>query len=621
LIVEVRPVIMLTRRFRGVTTGLEHPLLGALADRLAQHEVGEIVLAEGVTEKEIASILGFLSTDPARTGRPLGQEEDEALSSIPNIRIHRDATPRETAVSGDAPSGDPEHDSQLWSAFARAALGIPEDEEDRAYKPSEVATALAARSGNPAFDRRIAAHVLAISTSLGTAGPLESVDLVRRFSDVLRRLDPPTLRVLLAMSGDPRLRREFLRNAATALDVDVVFNLVHSAGHDESSDISRWMLRLLSKLARHAQAEDGPVGHRSDAALREQIRTLLSDWQLDNPNPEDYEEELTRLSSVSGEGPESEAGRYRVDGERTLAAALEIGVDGPAVRLAVDEMIATGRIGELAGYLDRSPDRDLAELLWTRLADRTVLYRLIEEEEPDWEVIDLVLPHAGMEAAEPLLDRLAEADSLAIRRRLFDRLLGLGAGVGEPAVRCLGRPEGTHWYVLRNVLSLLVMLETWPEGFDPWDLTGHENPKVRLEAVKLCLRMPATRDRTILRAIRDENTRIAALGVVEAENGCPAEAEPLLVGIALSREGRLSEFRTHSIRALARIESQGALEALLEITAARRRGVRRTLPDESPELLAALRGLASGWPDHPRARNTLGTARASRNAKIVEAAS
>lgn len=622
LIVEVRPIVMLTRRFSGVTTGLEHPLLGALADRLAQHEVGEIVLAEGVTPKEIASILGFLSTDPTRTGRPLGQEDDEALSSIPNIRIHRDATPRDTAMSGDAPSGDPEHDAQLWSALARAALGIPEDdEEDRTYKPSEVATAIAARSGNPAFDRRIAAQALAVSSSLGAAGPLESVDLARRFSDVLRRLDRPTLRVLLAMSGDSRLRQEFLRDAASSLDVDVVFELVHAAGEDEGSDISRWMLRLLSKLARHAQAEDGPVAHRSDAALREQIRTLLSGWQLDNPNPEDYEDALTRLSSVSGEGPETDTVRSGVDATRTLAVALEVGVDGPAVRQAVDEMVATGRIGEVAVHLDRAPDRNLAEMLWTRLADRTVLYRLIEEEEPDWEVIDLVLPHAGMEAAEPLLDRLAEADSLTIRRRLFDRLLGLGSGVGRPAVRCLGEPDGTPWYVLRNVLSLLAMLETWPEGFDPWDLTEHENPQVRLEAVKLCLRIPSTRARAIVRAIGDENTRIAALGVVEAESGCPAEAETLLVSIALAEDGAMSEFRTHSIRALTRLGSPAALEALLEIAAPRRRGLRRALPDETPELLAALRGLSSGWSSDPRAQEVLSTARASGSMKIKEAAS
>jgi len=423
------------------------------------------------------------------------------------------------------------------------------------------------------------------------------------------------------MSGGSRLRREFLLDVTTVLDVDVVFELVNAAGEHENSDISRWMLRLLSKLARHAQADDGTVAYRSDAALREQIRALFSGWELDNPNPEDYEEALTQLSSGSGESTAAEGGLSIVKSARTLSLSLETGIDGPAVWQAVNQMVTTGQIGDVARQLERAQHGDLATLLWARLVDRTVLYRLIEEEDPDWDVIDLILPHADMAAVEPLMDRLAQSDSLAIRRRLFDRLLGMGPGVGEPAVRCLGQPDSTPWYVLRNVLSLLAQLETWPEGFDPWGLTAHENPKVRLEAVKLCFRMPAMRERTIVRAIQDENTRISALGIVEAAGGCSAEAEPLLADIALTGEDRLSEFRTHAIRALSRSGSETALETILKITAMRRRGLRRGLPDESPELLAALRGLASYWAHDPRARDVLEVALASTSPNIRTAAS
>ena len=121
-------------------------------------------------------------------------------------------------------------------------------------------------------------------------------------------------------------------------------------------------------------------------------------------------------------------------------------------------------------------------------------------------------------------------------------------------------------------------------------------------------------------SLEDPNSRLVALGIVESERGCPAEAEPHLVQVALSGDGDFAEFRTHAIRALAGIGSPVALDALLAIAAPRRRGLRQSLPGESPELLTALRGLASAWPADPRARAVLEIARASRSKTIREAA-
>ena len=622
LIIEVRPTVELARRFSGVTTGLEHPLLGALADRLTRHEVGEMVLAEGVTATEIASILGFLSTDPQETDRPLGRESEESLAALPHVRFHRDHRP-ETLALREAGAADSADAAGLWSTLATPALGLPEDGEDAdapPRAPAEVANAIAARTGNAAFNRRMSAHLLAVASWLGAADPLESAALAKRFSDLLRRLDRPTLTALLSMSEDANLRAAFLRDAATALDVDVVLELVHAAADGDSSDISRWMLRLLSKLARHADGDSGPVAHRSDTGLRDQIKALLTGWDLDNPNPDEYEEALARMSADAGEQPGTQRTQSRVSGETTLAMALEAGVQGPAVMQAVDELLGGGKIGIVARYLEAAPDHDLAESMWRRLAERPVLYRLIEDEEPDWEIIDMILPHAGLNAAEPLLDRLAQADALAVRRRLFDRLSGLGSGVADSAVLCLQRPDDTPWYVLRNVLSLLAMFDQWPTGFDPTALTLHENPQVRLEATKLCLRIPEIRDSALPRALADKNTRVAAVGIIEAERGFPPDAEPLLARIALDEEGRLAEFRTHTIRALARVDTQGARDVLMEIAAPRRKGLRRTLPEAGPELLAALGGLAEHWKGDPDVQAILELARASGDPEVRKAA-
>jgi hypothetical protein len=133
--------------------------------------------------------------------------------------------------------------------------------------------------------------------------------------------------------------------------------------------------------------------------------------------------------------------------------------------------------------------------------------------------------------------------------------------------------------------------------------------------------MPATRERAILRALEDQNSRLVAMGIAEAEQGCPAEAEEKLVQVALSEEGEFAEFRTHSIRALIKLGSAEALEALLEIASPRRKGLRRRFSDESPEVLTALRGLSRVWLHDERARELLAAARESGLPKIVEAAS
>ncbi len=562
-------------------------------------------------------ILSFLASDVASTGRPLGREEEEVLNTLPNIRIHRNESTRSVAPADEFNPRDPEENQRLWSAFARAALGIPDVEQDRPYPPSEVAAAIVARAGNPEFERRMKAHIQGISTSLGEANPLESADLARRFSNVLRRLDRRTLHTLLSLRGDEGVPTSLLRNLAGALDVDIVLELLQVAAEDEANDISRLLLRLLSKLARHAQAEDGATASRSDQALREQIKSLLTDWSLEDPTPDDYDNALARMSASSGSIPEALAIRHLVEPERIVATALELGIDSRTVRSAADEMIRDRKYTLLVDYLESAPEGDLSSSLWKRLTNRAVLERLIQEAQPDWDLVDRLLPHAGLQAAEPLLDRLADADTLALRRRLFDVLLELGPVIGAPAVRCLGSLESTPWYVVRNVISLLSMLDSVPDDFDPWYLVEHENPQVRIEVIKLCFRLPARREQAIMVALQDASSRIVALGIVEAEAECPSEAEPFLITVAESNEeSEYSEFRTHAIRALTQLGSPGALETLLRLAAPRRRRLRRTFPADGPVFRAALRGLASKWSDDPRVGDVLERAKDSEFADV-----
>ena len=85
--------------------------------------------------------------------------------------------------------------------------------------------------------------------------------LRERFSELLSKLNPQTLQRLLRMGGDVRQRQEFLDNASRGVAVDAVLELVRAAAEDQQSDISRWMMQLLAKMARHARAVRPPVRH------------------------------------------------------------------------------------------------------------------------------------------------------------------------------------------------------------------------------------------------------------------------------------------------------------------------------------------------------------------------
>ena len=623
LIVEIRPKFELARHFEGTTSRLTHPLLQTFAHRLREHELAEIAMAEGVTAREMVDLLTILATDPGETGRPLGAEADDVLRDLPHVRIRREGAGATRSVEddGDADGSEQRH-TQLWEEFARDALGFEEGEGPRSYHPEAVARAIDIRSGSEAFDRRMVAHLIEIADDLGDVGTLEAIELRKQISAVLRNLDKVTLQCLMNMTGNGQLRQQLMSHFAHALDVDVVLELLNAAAEDQESDISRWMIRLLSKLSRSAsQDEAAVVAYRSDDGLRRVVQRLISGWQLENPNPEDYEEVLADMSMRALDNEHSVSRESAVEPTRVVQLSLETDVAADSLDLAVDHILRTGQTAGLMDLLDElPPDGCIAASIWSRLADSAVLRQLIEEENPDFSVIDRILPHAGQEATGPLLDRLASADSMTVRRQVFDRLKEAGSDVAPMTLQRIGGTEETPWFVLRNMLSLLVVLEELPSDFDPRGYADHENDQVRQEALRLSVRIPEMRDEAILKALEDVSPRTVALGVYEAEMGAPAGAEAPLTRIAVSASAD-ADLRTHAVRALARMKTAGGLETLLALVRPRRHGLRKTLHDTSPVGLAAIRQLAEHWPAEPRAAAILKLARASSDRAVAKAAS
>jgi hypothetical protein len=256
--------------------------------------------------------------------------------------------------------------------------------------------------------------------------------------------------------------------------------------------------------------------------------------------------------------------------------------------------------------------------LWARVTQVDTVRRLAQPEVPDFATLDRLLERLPPPSFDPLLDALAVSESRATRRGLLDRLARAPHEVGTRVAERLA-PEAP-WYVVRNLLCVLDGLPSLPEGFSTGPFVSHPDARVRREALKIALKVPAERDTALLDALRDPDPRTARFALGAAFDNCPAAALPLIGGIA--RDPTVSsELRVLAIKVLGRTGNPAALAVLLRLTDGGTTWLGRPrLAGRSLELVAALMSLAAGWRGDARARAVLALAAASSDPEVRGAA-
>src|SRR4029079_9101934 len=162
------------------------------------------------------------------------------------------------------------------------------------------ARAIDAHQDDSAYDQIVVGYMLQIADELNTQDKRASAPLRDRVSKLVRRMEPRTLQRLLSMGGDAAQRFQFALNATHGLTVDAVVDVVRAAADVSGQSISSSLVRMLSKLAAHAERPTGTVVQtRSDAELRDQVRRLITSWDLADPNPDDYTAALDSISRQS----------------------------------------------------------------------------------------------------------------------------------------------------------------------------------------------------------------------------------------------------------------------------------------------------------------------------------
>jgi hypothetical protein len=592
-------------------------VLGELAERLHRHQLAGVRIARGVQVEEVNELLRVLGEDTWRQGRPLGLVLSEgegpvwdhvALEPLPLDQLALGEEARRAAADRRA--------DQLWRGLAMAVMGVEPEDGQAGPSAEGIASALREGAGDPDRARAVVNWILEADSAAAEAGPDSPV--ARRLGTLFEALDPQTLARITELGADPPKRRSLAMAAARSIPVGAAVELLRAAA-DPDHALSHAMLRMLRKLADHADVLAAPVLPGADAALRDSVRQLVTDWTEEERTTASYRHLLELLARTPTEEPAARPIPPALqESLRLTYMGFELGIAPLSVRRAITDVIHRAELPLLLELYQKSRGCGAAgEALHERLTDPEFLTPLVLDESRDESQIGALVDRLGQAAVEPLLEALEMAESSSKRRWLLGRLKPAGPELGPLLVAHL---PGKPWYVQRNLLMLLGSIGRMPEGFSALPYARHEDPRVRREAYKVLFADPSSRESAILQAVADPDESIARLGLQAAASGCPAELPGRLLDLARSRY-RDPELRALAIRVMAAKRSPAVRDWLVSLVLGRRGwfGRRRLLP-KCPESLAALGALRAHWSTHPEAAQALRLAVQSRDPDVRAAA-
>ena len=602
----------------GVGTESKHPVLADLAKRLHEHQLGAVAFSSGTTVLEIEGLLETLAQDPERGGDPLGLQPREAIPVWEHVRIFPVGYDQlEVTGYGAGSELEPDSATDLWLGLARSAMG--EDElsaMEKAPGGAVVSHSIQAHRPDAAYDRVIVGYLLQLADELKGGKGAEAESIRRRVSGLVKDLDAPTLQRLVDLGGDDAQRRRFVLDANQSLAVDAVVKIVQAAANASQQTISHSLTRLLSKLSSHASSGAERVRGPADDALRENVEELIQDWELKDPNPDDYTlilDSMARSAPVFDE-PEEDDGESLAGAHRLVQMSLEVDAWGPTVAKAVSDLIEAGEVGYLLELADSSPgDSRVSRRLTEYLTSPPQLRRFLSGGDVSEDTLRTVVGRMGTLSIPTLLDALVESESRSIRRKVFDVLAGFGEDVG-PYV--LERLDESRWFVLRNMLALIKRLPRHPQGFSAGPYLDHEEARVRREAVVLATREGGLRERALALGLTDPDERLLRTVLLELQRSLPETLVPVLVSRVIQTDLE-EDLRAMAVRALRHSRSNLALEALLQVCSEGKTLLGKVrLPAPTPEVVAALQVLSQAWPDNRRAAEVIEAAERARDPRF-----
>ena len=162
-----------------------------------------------------------------------------------------------------------------------------------------------------------------------------------------------------------------------------------------------------------------------------------------------------------------------------------------------------GKKMDYPGEDQETKSNDLTEMFSDRSFTEEVLTAATQWGKEKHFYIKKLVQHIGQPFIEPLLDRLTEEESKALRLLYLDLLKEFGGAVKDQLIKRLG---DKRWYVVRNLLFVLRQLDDPSVLNSIYSLFGHHDQRVRYELLHIFLAFKDARaDRILLQEMNSSD--------------------------------------------------------------------------------------------------------------------
>ncbi|RLB68150.1 MAG: hypothetical protein DRH08_01780 [Deltaproteobacteria bacterium] len=602
-----------TLMIEGGSLGRSNPVFRDLAQNLFNLQIASLTITRDLTEDETCRFFSIFRQTPEQLAEEGGIDHILARSDFKGIKAQGIDFSNFSTIEVDvvhAPKTKVlESDTALlWKSFANGIIKGSIDHSGQAHIPTG------------GLDPTLLAEIMNQEHSVVDSS-LET-NYEEAVTDFLHGTDRKKLRgreyqELLGRLGDmvgalnPELSRRFmnsmLRTCVQRPDAaELILNkmpqtaLLDAMEQIDSStiEIPQTLIDVLGKLASYRVDEEsqsrvaGETSH-SERETIEQLTKLFSEDHSEYFVPKDYRAALAVLAATKinhalderqAEELISSLEGHKVEEQfnEVLLDLLGRGVDhqtsdaiGRNMDELVDYFLETGDFKSLAsiyGHLHRhvtvlsketfdSTRKTLERFAGKEFSD-TVLDGLDTWGKPEHASIQALIERVGIPFVGPLLERLADEQSMSRRRLFMDCLIQIGPPVKTPIS---ARLKDDRWFFVRNMV--IILREIKDPSIIPLlgRLSGNTHPKVQFEVMNTYLYYGDDRaDRYLLKELAGKNPASLLSAIRLAANSRNPKIVIMLsklLNVRLPAEHEL-EVKTNAIKVLRKSATEDVLPEL-----------------------------------------------------------